>query len=476
MRNPFARFRGKIALQLWGAMMLLVLFGIAFLWTVQILLFEPNYVHATVSQFESNIRPYVQNFETMNVEHTLSYISRAVNGRVVLKGKDGDILYVYAMGMPAKLEEKDMLQRKYMERQYPTVAEGNIVRGVMHRSGPGMMLMAGIPVKYDGKPAALFFTTSLTEMRTVQELNRRQLVVLSVSLTIAASLIALAFTRYFTKPVLSIKSAVNRLAEGDYTARPDVRREGELGELSDSVVDLAHVMMRCDVLRKEIIANVSHELRAPLAVIIGYSEMIRDITWKDEKLRNENLNLIISAADRLSRMVDDILDCSQFQAGYIKLNRELCDLCEIVKAEAGFGMQAAERYNLRIEFTSFAEGVTVDVDPIKIVQVLRNLLNNAINHTADGGTIEVVCEETPDGVRVSVINPGEHIPEDAQEAIWERYQRVQHQGGRREGTGIGLSIVGSILCAHGFAYGVDSADGKNAFWFVIPESACERRV
>jgi signal transduction histidine kinase len=104
-----------------------------------------------------------------------------------------------------------------------------------------------------------------------------------------------------------------------------------------------------------------------------------------------------------------------------------------------------------------------------MTHVLRNLLNNAINHTKDGGTIRVTITRDHDGSRVSVVNPGPTIPEEAIELIWERYQRVQHQGGRREGSGIGLSIVSKVLSVLGFDFGVNSADGVNAFWFSVPE-------
>ena len=109
------------------------------------------------------------------------------------------------------------------------------------------------------------------------------------------------------------------------------------------------------------------------------------------------------------------------------------------------------------------------VDALKISQVVRNLLNNAINHTQDGGVITVTVEDTPQGYLVSIINPGEPIPEEERALIWERYHRSQHQGGRRQGTGIGLSIVKTILDAHAMTYGVDCADGLTRFWFCYPK-------
>lgn len=117
--------------------------------------------------------------------------------------------------------------------------------------------------------------------------------------------------------------------------------------------------------------------------------------------------------------------------------------------------QSAQENQLTLSFDGPGEELNVQVDALKISQVVRNLLNNAINHTKDGETITVSVEKDMQGCLVRVINPGEPIPEEDRAIIWERYQRSQHQAGRRQGTGIGLSIVKTILDAHGMTYGVD---------------------
>lgn len=108
------------------------------------------------------------------------------------------------------------------------------------------------------------------------------------------------------------------------------------------------------------------------------------------------------------------------------------------------------------------------LDVLKISQVLRNLLNNAINHTTDGQTIYIAITNE-NGLKVSVNNPGAPIPEEKKTQIWERYYSIQHHGTRRQGTGIGLSIVSTILEAHGYSYGVDYQNGFNCFWFLANE-------
>ena len=276
-------------------------------------------------------------------------------------------------------------------------------------------------------------------------------------------------SKIFTSPILAIKRTVDALAAGDLTAKPGLKRRDEIGQLSCSVEKLGQALQRVDVLRKEVIANVSHELRSPLALIGGYAEMVRDITWKDDTQREENLNLIIREAKCMSAMVSDILDYSQLQSGCLQLNRAEYDLCKIVENEVRHCEQSAQENHLTLSFDGPDKELNVQVDTLKISQVLRNLLNNAINHTKDGEVIAVSVVRDGQGYLVRVVNPGDPIPEEERTIIWERYQRSQHQAGRRQETGIGLSIVKAILDAHGMTYGVECQDGFTCFWFQYNE-------
>lgn len=187
-------------------------------------------------------------------------------------------------------------------------------------------------VTYGGADAFLVLFNRL-DLSAVTRLNRQQLIFMSAFLTLSAAILAAGFSRHFTKPILTIRDTVDRLAGNDFDARADIRRRDELGDLAASVGLLGQALSRIDVLRKELIANVSHELRSPLAVIAGYAEMVRDIHWKDPQMREEDLDLIIHEARRMSEMVNDILDYSQLQSGYTALHPEVCSFCALVRRE-----------------------------------------------------------------------------------------------------------------------------------------------
>ena len=465
--------RSKIGARLWLLMMFLVALSIAFMWVVQIFLFERNFVDSTVNEVQGRLQPIIKNIKTKdlaNHEWLLSSLSKSTNGKMMLIDADGELIALYSLGYRLQKEVSSdficgFLYSLEHSEEYQQILEGKPYHKINRDRFEPLVLEIGIPVVYENRQALIVLYHSMDQLHTVLGINRSQLVTLSVILSLSAAMLAALLSRYFVKPIRIIKNTVDKLAKGELTATSGLSLNDELGQLSDSVDELSQALQRVDVLRKEVIANVSHELRSPLALIRGYAEMVRDINWKNDQKRNEDLNLIIQESGRMSEMVSDIMDYSQLQAGYIQLKRDWYNLYEIVEAEVAHCEQGAAQYGIMIRLESAGKDISVNADAMKICQVMRNLLNNAINHTADGGIISVEIKRSDDRIRVSVANPGEPIPEEDRAIIWERYQCGQHHGGRKKGTGIGLSIVSTFLKAHGMEYGVACEDSLTTFWF-----------
>lgn len=456
-------------------MMTLVLTVVGFMWIVQVIFLERNYIQSAISSTQRQITPVMEDLKIKDLayeEDLMLYVSQISAGKMLLIGPSGDLVAMYTYGHPVDLEADDTDFQVWRDIQN-SEEFANIESGEMYQKEirSGYQIRAyeiGIPVHYYGKEAYMILHQSFTPLYTVLNMNRNQLIIITIVITVAASIIAYYLSRKFTKPIREIQNTVEKMAKGDLTATTGVTLEDELGQLSDSVEKLGEELQRIDVLRKEVIANVSHELRSPLALIGGYAEMVRDVNWSKEKEREEDLNLIIKEANRMSEMVNDILDYSQLQSGYSQLKLDAYNLYDLICAEVLQCEGTAEENHVHLRIRSEKTDVPVRVDALKMSQVIRNLLYNAINHTTDGETIEINLKETKTAYRVSVTNPGDEIPEEDREIIWERYQRSQHQGGRRQGTGIGLSIVSTILNAHGMTYGVICNDGKTSFWFEYP--------
>lgn len=462
-----------MAVQLWCIMMLLVIFTVFFMWAFQIYFMERNYINSNIAEIQEQLTPVLRELEVTDLadnRQMISYLTNTANGKVLIADNKGELIALYSYGYPINLEENReeirVWERIAKSSDYQSILSGLPYTRTIREGVRITSYETGLPVTYKGQEAYVILYRYFTDLYTVLDMNRQLLIVLSILLILTASVLAAFLAGRFTRPILRIKNTVDLLTEGELNASPGFSRTDEIGQLAASVEELGNALQKVDVLRREIIANVSHELRSPLSLICGYAEMVRDITWKDEHRRRENLDLIISETNRMSEMVNDIMDYSQLQSGYLQLNTADYDLCEIIETEVQRYEPVARRNHLSLYLERPKEEYRIQADALKLSQVIRNLLNNAVNHTQDGGAITVSINITDSRCRVSVINPGEPIPEKDRSLIWERYQRSQHQGARRQGTGIGLSIVSSILNAHGVPYGVDCAEGKTCFWFL----------
>lgn len=452
--------------------MLLVIIGIAFLWTVQILLFEPNYINTTKESLLETVQETATSLEDMAVDPTglpdepLLFLSKTIVGTLFLIDDSGEILSAYNNGQKLNI---DGLKNEYnwLLSHAPTVLNGESLSTVEDFEKSSAILI-GVPMTLFQRPAALLLSNTITQIEALQRLNRQQLFLFTVILTIFASTISFFLAQHFIRPIKTIKEAIVRLTKGELYSVTKLNRGDELGTLSESVADLSTELQRVDVLRKEVIANVSHELRSPLALITGYGEMVRDVSGSDERLRKEHMDLIISEAHRMSAMVDDIMDFSIMQAGYTQLKSEVWNTYEVVSSVVAYARGIANQYDITVDFEADRTNGNALFDRIKMEQVLRNLINNGINHTPKNEQLLIKLTNTAAGTKVAVINPGKDIPPEQLELIWERYQRVQHQAGHKEGTGIGLAIVKTILASHAFEYGAESKNGVTCFWFVVP--------
>lgn len=427
-RLGFTYIKSKLLVRLWSANMLLVIIGIAFLWTVQILLFEPNYINVTKESLLETVQETAAAIEEMAVdpddlpEEPLLFLSKTIVGTLFLVDADGEILAAFNNGQQLNI---DGLSNEYnwLLSHAPTVLDGESLSAVEDFEKSSAILI-GVPTTLFQRPAALLLSNTITQIEALQSLNRQQLFLFTIILTIFASTISFFLAQHFIRPIKTIKEAIIRLTNGELYSVPKLKRSDELGTLSESVADLSTELQRVDVLRKEVIANVSHELRSPLALITGYGEMVRDVSGNDERLRKEHMDLIISEAHRMSAMVDDIMDFSIMQAGYTQLKNEIWNTYEVVSSVVAYARGIANQYDITVDFEADRTNGNALFDRIKMEQVLRNLINNGINHTPKNERLLIKLTNTSAGTKVAVINPGKDIPPEQLELIWERYQRV----------------------------------------------------
>jgi len=307
----------------------------------------------------------------------------------------------------------------------------------------------------------LYALFSLSDAQNAAQILRNELWVVTAALLTAAALFALLLSGMFSRPIRNITDTARALAQGRLDAQARVHSNDEIGQLADTLNELARQLQKTENLRRELLANVSHDLRSPLAVIQGYAETVRDVTWPYEAKRGEQLTVIAHEAKRLSRIVESMLDYSKLQAGVAEINPCAVDLGPALSSGAQLYAQEAAAKPVRIRVD--APEVQVLFDPMRLGSVMDNLLSNALRHAQKGSDILVTARIADRNVRISVENRGETISEKDLPHIWERYYRVNDANSG--GTGLGLAIVKQILDLHGCAYGVESQNGRTVFWF-----------
>ncbi len=319
----------------------------------------------------------------------------------------------------------------------------------------------------DGNEYAAFINLRFTPVYAVQQTRNIQFGYITAGVILVAIFFAFLFSFRLARPLERMTISAEQMASGDYSVEFKCEGYRETKRLATTLNYAVDQISKTDNLQRELIANISHDLRTPLTLITGYSEMMRDIPGENTP---ENSQLIIDETKRLTTLVNDMLDYSKYSSGFEVPNFTVFNLTDSVK-------NTMNRYNELVKAKGFCinfeydREVSISADERMILQVLYNLLNNAVNYTGKDKTVNIKQEiKTSDKVRISICDTGDGIPHDKLIDIWDRYYKVNaHHKRAVTGSGLGLSIVSKLLQLHSASYGVESTEGKGScFWFELP--------
>ena len=314
----------------------------------------------------------------------------------------------------------------------------------------------------------IFLFTSLEDIGTTTSLIKNQLIYVTLLAILFSIIIALFLSRRIAKPISDMTKKAEKLAEGNYNVQFTTTGIKEIDELANTLNYLEQEVSKTDEYRRDLMANVSHDLKTPLTMIKAYAEMIRDITLNNKEKTKENLNVIIDETDRLNILVNDILELSKLQNNQDNLNIEKFDIVELINdiLKRYQIIKETENYKLILESPA---SIMVKADKKRISQVIYNLINNAINYTGDDLTVTIKITENTKECKIEIIDTGKGIDEKDLSNIWNRYYKKEKNHKRNVvGTGLGLSIVKNILEQHHFKYGVNSVKDKGTtFYFQV---------
>lgn len=336
------------------------------------------------------------------------------------------------------------------------------------RALPALLFSVSVAEGADGGRYAIILNGAISPLDSTVSTLRLVLIAISGVMVLLGLALAIFTAERISRPIVHINKLSHRLAQGDFAMDFRVPRAyREIDELSGTLNYAATELDKTEQLQKDLIANISHDLRTPLTLITGYAEAMRDLPGENTP---ENVQVIIDETQRLSTLVNDLLDMSKVQAGAVQLDYVELELTELIRTIINRFNKLTATEGYTINFQPAAR-LWVMADEVRLTQVIYNLLNNAITYTGEDKqvTIRQLLLHKDKRVRIEVIDTGEGIAPEQVEKIWQRYYHGSANHRRTQaGNGLGLAIVKAVLDMHGSAYGVESTPGKGSrFWFEL---------
>lgn len=367
-------------------------------------------------------------------------------------------------GEPLIGQINDNIKKRLLESE-----NGTIITNTEAEEGQSGMILATYAQVGDTVKAFIFIYSYAEPVGTTLNIVNSLFFISSNVILIGACVISIMISSHIANPLVKISRNAGQLINGNFSMALKGNEYDEVAVLTANLNAASDEIAKTETLRKDLMANVSHDLRTPLTMIKAYAEMIRDLSGDNPEKREKHLQVIIDETDRLTLLVSDILDLSKLESEVCEVNCTTFDFSRHLEdLVSRFSMlDDMKDYHVLPEIEP---GIMINADQQKLEQVVYNLVNNAINYVGDDREVKVrLFRKDGNTARFEVADRGVGIPEEQLPYIWDRYYKVDRSENHRravKGTGLGLSIVKGILINHGFAYGCDSAVGEGScFWF-----------
>ena len=317
----------------------------------------------------------------------------------------------------------------------------------------------------DGQIVSFTFHAMITPVNATVSTLQVQLYIITAIMVLVSIAMAFLLSHLIAKPLVRLNNGAKKLSKGYYKADFNAKGYLEVKELSNTLNSTAIELSKVDELRRELIANISHDLRTPLALIYSYTEMMHDFP---DEISAIQLQTIMLEAKRLSYLVNDILDVSKLETGTMELHMHNYNLTESINEIIIRLTELLRNDGYSILFEHYEE-IYITADEAKINQAIYNLLTNAVNYSTNDKHIVVRQSRVQESVLIEIIDHGDGISQDNIPYIWDRYFKIDKEHKRpTTGTGLGLSIVKKIFELHNAEYGVKSELNKGSiFWFKL---------
>jgi signal transduction histidine kinase len=485
----------SIRFRLWIYFFLFAVALISVLWLLQVLFLNSFYEQMRIRESSGvaakietvfSAKKYKEDYTiSEKLKHAMDSMSAANDMYLRLETAGGRTLYTsrdYVNDSDEPVfptyyrEEVKDLKKSIIEEGQSSFSETSKSNGVDNRNYQKYAQLLASDVENPDDQLILFIITPLYPIEGTLKILTTQLVYITVISLLIACIIGFYMSIRVSDPIKKITNTATKLGEGEYGIVFEDAHYSEINQLAETLTNTSLELAKSHQQQKDLVANISHDLRTPLTMIISYAEMIQDISGDIPERRNEHLKVIVEEARRLSELVTDLLEISKMQSGNKDMNRTDFSLKELTESILKSYSVRVEQEGFKLVFISQGTGI-IRADEKRIGQVVSNLVSNAFKYAGRDKTIEVKMFDEDDFVRMEVSDHGIGIPKKDIKHIWERYHMASTNHRRSNSTGLGLSIVKEILMLHGAEFGVDSVLKKGStFWFEIPKNVVDEIV
>lgn len=323
----------------------------------------------------------------------------------------------------------------------------------------GERIMAGSTMIYDSNGNTLGAYRWITSMRSADKMTAFFVIVMAVSALAILGFCTysgLFFIKSIVRPVRDVSNIARKIAMGDFESRIEITKNDEIGELCDTINYMASELSQAENLKNDFISSVSHELRTPLTAIRGWGETAKMSVGTDDELVNRGLDVVLSEADRLSGLVEELLDFSRMQTGRLTVVAQPFNISKLLEESASMYAELSKKQGIELIFTPTAENIEVMGDINRIKQVFINIIDNAVKYTESGGQVLISQIKEEACVRIEVTDTGVGIPAQDLDRVKEKFYKANKTV---RGSGIGLAVADEIIKQHKGLLFIESTEG-----------------
>lgn len=481
MRRHFS----TLTMELFYYFTLISVFTVLLLWVFEILFLDSTYKIVRINQISEvgetiaqqiDSASLVSNIKSLQEEYdVIIYMIDIVTNETITMDNslfednivNADINRIYQISSSTHNGQSDVL---FLNEDGSEILEANNVLSLVSNCFSITTKIKGLiystlESNMEGHPILVFVYGTIKPMDSAIEALRKQMAIISIVMVALTFVISAVCAKTVADPISELNEETKLLSKGDYDVDFTGTGYVEIVELSNTLNKLAKDLDDVDKMQKDLIANVSHDLRTPLTMISGYGEVMRDIPGENTP---ENLQVIIDEANRLTSLVNNLLDISKLQAGQVNLELDTCSTKEILKDVMKTYSRLMESKGYTIEVMMDSDHYNFICDKQRLQQAIYNIINNAINYCGEDKKVIINISKVEDQVRFEIIDNGPGIPEDKIDSIWKRHYRVENHQRPIAGSGLGLSIAKTVFDLHHANYGVKSKIGEGStFWFEL---------